>query len=112
MMPADPTGRLGQIDTFAPRNRILFGGLEYIADTRGDLVFAEFTAPSRTLIGLAMPALESPSDPIYRLALALRTASSREGSASSGGQIPASARPIVSAEGLSSAFEAESGGGG
>ena len=40
VLHANPTGRLDQIDNFAPEHRIRFSNLEYFADRRGDLVFA------------------------------------------------------------------------
>ena len=43
VLDANPTCHLDQINNFAPEHRIRFGNLEYIADARGDLVFAGFT---------------------------------------------------------------------
>ena len=55
---------------------------------RGDLIFAGFTAPSRTLAGLAAPTPESPSDLIYISAPTVLTTSRQEGFASSEGLTP------------------------
>jgi hypothetical protein len=106
VLHADLTGHLDQIDNFAPKHRIRFGNLEYIADAWGDLVLTGFTTPSRTLAGLDMPTLESSSNPIYGSTLAPRTASSQEGPTPSEDQTPS----IVPAEVLPSTFEAGSGG--
>ena len=64
MLHADPTSRSDQIDNFTPEHQIRFGNVEYVADTWGDPDLAGFTTPFVTLAGLAMLALESPSDPI------------------------------------------------
>jgi len=71
VLHANPTGHLDQIKNFAPEHQIRFSNLEYVVDTRGNLIFAKLTAPSRTLTGLVMPALEYPSVSIYRSAPAL-----------------------------------------
>ena len=68
VLHANSAGHRDQIDNFAPEHRIRFVNLEYVADVRGDLVFTGFTTSSRTPMGLAVPALESPSESIYRSA--------------------------------------------
>ena len=46
---ANSLGHLEQIDSYAPGHQVKFGSLNYVADTRGDLIFTGFetvaTAP-------------------------------------------------------------------
>ena len=52
VLHADPTGRLGRVESFAPDQEVRFGNLEFSVDSRGDL----------SLTGLAVsPAM--PDDP-------------------------------------------------
>ena len=39
---ANSLGRLEQIESYAPDHQVRFGGLNYVADIRGDLIFDEF----------------------------------------------------------------------
>ena len=39
---ANSLGRLEQIDSYAPGHQVKFGSLNYVADVRGDLIFAGF----------------------------------------------------------------------
>jgi hypothetical protein len=42
---ANSAGLLGQVDGFVPDHEIHFGDLEFVADSRGDLVFTGTSAP-------------------------------------------------------------------
>ena len=48
---ANSLGHLEQIENYAPGHQVRFGSLNYVADIRGDLIFAGFetaaTAPCR-----------------------------------------------------------------
>ena len=37
VLHADPTGRLGRVESFAPNQEVRFGNLEFSVDSRGDL---------------------------------------------------------------------------
>ena len=39
---ANSLGRLEQIESYAPGHQVRFGSLNYVADTRGDLIFNGF----------------------------------------------------------------------
>ena len=39
---ANSLGHLEQIDSYAPGHQVRFGSLNYVADTRGDLIFDGF----------------------------------------------------------------------
>ena len=39
---ANSFGHLEQIDSYAPGHQVRFGSLNYVADIRGDLIFAGF----------------------------------------------------------------------
>ena len=43
---ANSLGHLEQIDSYAPGHQISFGNLDYVTDTRGDLIFQGFTTPT------------------------------------------------------------------
>ena len=49
VLRANSLGRLEQVDSYAPGHQVRFGSLNYVADIRGDLIFAGFetaaTAP-------------------------------------------------------------------
>ena len=38
VLHADPVGHLGRVDSFTPDQEIRFGNLEFVADSRGDLI--------------------------------------------------------------------------
>ena len=82
VLHASPTGRLGQVGSFSPDQEIRFGNLEFVTDSRGDLILAGLSAlpegpidpevltsdPAYPITGLAAtpdPALSS--DPISAL---------------------------------------------
>ena len=46
---ANSIGHLEQIDSYAPGHQISFGNLNYVADTREDLIFEGFAAPITAL---------------------------------------------------------------
>ena len=43
---ANSIGYPKQIDSYTPSNQIRFGSLNYVADTRGVLIFKGFSAPT------------------------------------------------------------------
>ena len=45
MLHADPAGRLSRVDSFTLDQEIRFENLEFIADSRGDLVLTKLSAP-------------------------------------------------------------------
>ena len=49
VLRANLTGRLQQVDSYAPGHQIRFGNLNYVADIRGDLVFDGFAASAAAL---------------------------------------------------------------
>ena len=42
-------GHLEQIDSYAPGHQVRFGSLNYVADIRGDLIFAGFETAAASL---------------------------------------------------------------
>ena len=48
VLRANSLGRLEQIDSNAPGHQVRFGSLNYIADTRGDLIFNGFETAAIT----------------------------------------------------------------
>ena len=42
VLRANLLGHLEQIDSYAPGHQVRFGSLNYVADIRGDLIFAGF----------------------------------------------------------------------
>ena len=98
VLHANSIGRLDKIENFAPEHRIRFGNLEYVTDTRGDLVFAGFTASPCTPMGLDVPAPEFSPDPIYGSSSAPQEASSLDGSTLSEDQESPSTAPVMPIE--------------
>ena len=45
---ANSLGHLEQIESYAPGHQVRFGSLNYIADIRGDLIFAGFETTATT----------------------------------------------------------------
>jgi hypothetical protein len=107
VLHTNPTHHLDQINNFAPKHRIRFGNLEYVTDTRGNLVFAGFVASSCTPVGLAVPTPELSPNTIYRSALTPQPTSSSDCSTLSGRQEPPSATPVMPAEDPASGLNTE-----
>ena len=45
---ANSLGHLEQIESYAPGHQVKFGSLNYVADIRGDLIFARFETATTT----------------------------------------------------------------
>ena len=56
---ANSFGHLEQIESYAPGHQVRFGSLNYVANIRGDLIFAEFDT--------AVAAPDHPNDPDLNL---------------------------------------------
>ena len=48
VLRANCLGHLEQIDSYAPGHQVIFGILNYVADIRGDLIFAGFETAATT----------------------------------------------------------------
>ena len=67
-LQANSLGHLEQIDSYAPGHQVRFGSLNYVADIRGDLIFAGFETASTAPGHLDEHDLNPPSDRIQEIA--------------------------------------------
>ena len=65
---ANSLGHLEQIDSYAPGHQVRFGSLNYVADIRGDLIFAGFETAATALGNLEEHDLNLSSDRIQEIA--------------------------------------------
>ena len=100
VLHANPTGHLDQINIFGPEHRIRFGNLEYVADARGDLVFAGFAASPCPPMGSYEPTPEPPPHLLYVSTSIPQQASSSDGSTQTGILESTSTMPVMHAKDL------------
>jgi hypothetical protein len=65
MLHAGPAGLLGRVDSFTPDQEIRFGNLEFVTDSRGDLILTGSSASPEGPVNLEA-STSSTADPTTR----------------------------------------------